>query len=71
MFSKQELRKIMQLWAQSEIDLRMVFDRMLAEYSENFTRQDSEWETLRQSIEFTAKKQVLVDLKNIFSKHYE
>lgn len=68
--TKQEQRRIMQVWGQYETELRMVFDRLTKEYSDGQIRQDSEWETLRQAVEFTAKKQALIDFKNVFSKHY-
>ena len=68
--SKQEGLRIMQLWNQSEQTLRVVFDKLLEEYVAGLARQTTEWETLRQSIEFSAKKQVLLDLKKVLSKDY-
>lgn len=64
-FNKQESLRIIPLWINNEPTISMVLDRLMVEYSKEIVRQDSEWETLRQSIEFTAKKQALIDFKNI------
>lgn len=70
-FSKQEELRIMQCWNDWENLITMILDRLIMESSEEIVRRDSEWETLRQSIEFCAKKQVLIDLKKILEKRYE
>ncbi len=69
--SKQESLEIMRLWSQADKILTIVLNRALEEYTKNITRQDTQWETLRQSIEYTSKRQALVDLKNILSKNYD
>lgn len=68
--SQQEETAVIHLWDQYEKTLSMILDRLVVEYSKQIVRQDSEWETLRQSIEFTAKRQTLIDLKNILKTSY-
>lgn len=67
--SKQEQLRSAQLWNDWGNFLTMIFDRLISE--NEIVRKDTEWETLRQSIEFCAKKQVLIDLKKLLEKQYE
>lgn len=60
----------MRLWAEAEGVLTVVLKSLMEEYTRNMSRQDTEWETLRQSIEYTAKRQALVDLQNILKQNY-
>ena len=69
--SAHEIKRILQLWSQHEQTLMMVLDKQLEEYTASQARQTTEWETLRQGIEYTAKKQALIDLKNLLSKRYD
>lgn len=69
--SKQEQIRSMQLWNDWGNFITMVLDRLIVESCDELVRKDTEWETLRQSIEFCAKKQVLIELKKILEKHYE
>ena len=69
--SKQEQIRSMQLWNDWGNFITMVLDRLIVESCDELVRKDTEWETLRQSIEFCAKKQALIELKKILEKHYE
>lgn len=69
--SKQEQLRSMQLWNDWGNFITMILDRLIIESVETIVRKDDEWETLRQSIEFCAKKQTLIDLKKLLEKHYE
>lgn len=69
-FSKQDCQRIMQLWGQHETLLLKILDQQIANYTEQLGRQTTEWETLRQGIEFIAKKQALIDLKKVLSEDY-
>lgn len=64
-FNKQEALRVIPLWINNEQTISMVLDRLVVEYSKEICRQETEWETLRQSIEFTAKRQALIDFKNV------
>jgi hypothetical protein len=69
--SKQEKLRSMQLWNDWGNFIIMILDRLITESIEEIVRKDTEWETLRQSIEFCAKKQVLIYLKKLLEKHYD
>lgn len=70
-FNKSETIRIMKLWLDWERVLDMVFDKMVEDWEQKLYAKDTEWETAKSLVEFTAKKQALIDLKKVLSAKYE
>lgn len=71
MFSKQEGLQIMQLWQKWGDFLTEVLMRQLKNYERDLVRKNTEWENAEQLVSYLARKQTLIDLKNILERRYE
>ena len=61
----------MQLWGEYGVFIEQILERQVRRYENDLHRRDTEWETLQQDIEYTAKRQALKELRETLSKHYE
>lgn len=68
---KRAIVEIGQLWMEHEVLIINLMSQLEIQYMSELGRPATEWETTRQMIEFTAKRQALVDLKRILEKRYE
>ena len=71
MINKQEELGIRKLWLENNGLLDKVFQEMMRKYETLFEQKNNEWEHAKQSVEYLAKKQALIDLKSVLSKRYE
>ena len=69
--SKGEVQMTARLWSEYHHILQIVFERLIQDYTDELSRRDTEWENLRQSIEYVAKRQAVIDVKPELSRKYE
>lgn len=69
--SKTESLQVQKLYSEYMMLLDVLLIRLLNDYENQLARRGSEWEETRQMVEYEAKKQVLIDLRKIFEKHYD
>ena len=70
--SKQESLRVLQMWNDYGVYLDEIFMRMIKGYEENMIPNNfDQWFNAKQSVEYQAKKQAVIDLKKILSMRYE
>lgn len=69
--TKQESLRVMQMWSDYGGYLEEIFFRLLKDYEQNLNSNGDEWFNAKQSVEYLAKKQTLIELKKILSNRYE
>lgn len=68
--SKNESNRTQELWFNWGDFLTEIMDRQIKAYERDLSSGQTEWESARQLVDYTAKKRALIDLKNILSKQY-
>ena len=69
--AKQESLRVMQLWNDYGNYLESIFIRMMKEAEENLNSGGDQFHCARQTIDYLARKQTLIDLKKILSNRYD
>lgn len=69
--SKAQQRRCQELWFNWGDFLIEISELLVKEQGEMMTIKDTEWDNARQTVEYIAKKQALIELKNILSNRYE
>ena len=61
-------KMIMALWGEHNLLLTKIMKELQADYEKCLGTKGTQWENAKQSVDYLAKKQALVDLKKIFEK---
>lgn len=64
-----ELLKTQKLWMDSGMFIESIMTRLIQEYERQITVGDTEWAAAKQSVEYLAKKQALIDFKKTLTSY--